>query len=156
MAMKVSLEEFLGTEEDYSLCPEVVAEKMLLDFEADVFFCLKNKGLKKKDLAELLGVSAATVSKMLAEGSNLTLKSIARIASALDCSVSSPRLQPLGAVNYDYSNMSSASVSEMVSMPERIRFPQTDFRQTSSCSIAHLEQSSATNRPAVRKIGVAA
>ena len=156
MAMKVSLEEFLGTEEDYSLCPEVIAEKMLLDFESDVFYCLKNKGLKKKDLAELLGVSAATVSKMLSEGSNLTLKSIARIASALDCSVSSPRLQPLGAVNYDCSNMSSASASEMVSIPERIRFTQTGFRQTTSCGVTHLGRNSATSRLAVGKIGVAA
>jgi transcriptional regulator with XRE-family HTH domain len=44
---------------------------------------LRQKGMKQKELAELLGVSAQQVSKILKGGENLTLDTIERIESTL-------------------------------------------------------------------------
>lgn len=100
MAMKVSREEFLGVDEPLKPSFDNVAAKMALDFEAEVFMRLKKLGLKRKDLAELLGVSPAAVSKLLAENSNMTLKTMAKVAVALGCEVSSIRLTEISDVDY--------------------------------------------------------
>ena len=96
MAMKVSREEFLGVDEPLKPSFDNVAAKMALDFEAEVFMRLKKLGLKRKDLAELLGVSPAAVSKLLTE----TLKTMAKVAVALGCEVSSIRLTEISDVDY--------------------------------------------------------
>jgi len=100
MAMKVSREEFLGVDAPLKPSFDNVAAKMALDFEAEVFLRLKKLGLKRKDLAERLGVSPAAVSKLLAENSNMTLKTMAKVAVALGCEVSSIRLTEIGDVDY--------------------------------------------------------
>ena len=98
--MKVSREEFLGVDAPLKPSFDNVAAKMALDFEAEVFLRLKKLGLKRKDLAERLGVSPAAVSKLLAENSNMTLKTMAKVAVALGCEVSSIRLTEIGDVDY--------------------------------------------------------
>ncbi|GMW01039.1 MAG: hypothetical protein AMXMBFR84_21760 [Candidatus Hydrogenedentota bacterium] len=45
---------------------------------------LKSLGFSQEDLATRLGVSAARVSKLLGDHNNITLKTMAAIASALD------------------------------------------------------------------------
>lgn len=100
MAMRVSRKKFLGVDEVPKQSFEDIAAKMALDFETDVFRRLKELGLKRKDLAYLLGVSPAAVSKMLSENSNMTLKSMAKIASALKSVVSPIRLQGVCEVSY--------------------------------------------------------
>lgn len=100
MAMKVSCEEFLGIDKPLKPSFENVAAKMALDFEAGVFLRLKELGLKRKDLARLLGVSPAAISKILAEDSNLTLRSMAKIATALGCEISSIHLSGVSEVDY--------------------------------------------------------
>ena len=101
MAMKVSRKEFLGVDELSVPEPEVVAAKMALDFEAAVFLEMKRQGLRQKDLAEAMGVTAATVSKTLSETSNMTFKTAARIANALGCTLDAPKLHPFDAEEYD-------------------------------------------------------
>lgn len=100
MSMKVSREEFLGIDKPLKPSFENVAAKMALDFEAGVFLRLKELGLKRKDLARLLGVSPAAISKMLTEDSNLTLRSMAKIAAALGCEISPIHLSGIAEVGY--------------------------------------------------------
>lgn len=53
---------------------------------------MSRKGVSKSDLARTLGVSAARVSQILAgHGSNLTLKTIAKVASALELELEAVR-----------------------------------------------------------------
>lgn len=94
MTMKITLEDFLGTEDIPAPSPDEIASTMALDFEASVFCKLKELGLKQKDIALRLGVSPATISKALSSSSNMTFKTAARIAAALDCDVRSPILKP--------------------------------------------------------------
>lgn len=98
--MKVSRKEFLGIDEPLKPDFENVAAKMALAFEASVFLRLKELGLKQKDLAQLLSVSPAAVSKLLTENSNMTLKTMAKIAVALGCEISPIHLNTVAEVSY--------------------------------------------------------
>lgn len=88
MAMRVSMSGFLGLPDDWKPTAEDIAAKMRLDFESSVFKRMRQMGMKKKDLAERVDKSPAAISKMLSGKSNLTIKTISKIASALDCTVS--------------------------------------------------------------------
>lgn len=114
MAMKVSRGEFLGVDEPLKPSFENVAAKMALDFEAEVFMRLKKLGLKRKDLAQLLGVSPAAVSKLLSEDSNMTLKTMAKVAVALGCEVAPVRLEEVGDVSYVDLDDESATATVLV------------------------------------------
>ena len=100
MAMKVSLEEFLGVDEAPKPSFETVAAKMALDFESEVFLYMKKLGLRQKDLAKLMGVTPAAVSKLLSNTSNLTFKTIAKIAVAMGCTVSPITLNQTSEISY--------------------------------------------------------
>lgn len=113
--MKVSREEFLGIDEPLKPNFENVAAKMALDFEADVFMRLKELGLKRKDLARLLNVSPAAVSKMLSENSNMTLKTMAKIATALGCEISPIHLN--GVAEVSYVDLDAESETDTVIVP---------------------------------------
>ena len=118
MAMKVSREEFLGVDESLKPNFENVAAKMALDFEANVFMRLKELGLKRKDLAQLLNVSPAAVSKLLTENSNMTLKTMAKIATALGCEISPIRLN--GVAEVSYVDLAVESESDTVAVPDEV------------------------------------
>lgn len=111
MAMKVSRKEFLGVEELSIPSPKVMAAKMVLDFEVAVYLEMKRQGLKQKDLAKKMGVSAATLSKTLSETSNMTFKTAARIANALGCMLDAPLLHPYVAEEYDTLETEAKTVS---------------------------------------------
>lgn len=119
MAMKVSREEFLGVDEPLKPSFDNVAAKMALDFEVEVFMRLNKLGLKRKDLAKLLGVSPAAVSKLLTENSNMTLKSMAKVAVALGCEISPIRLTEIGDV--DYAGLDDENGTDTVLVPRRCR-----------------------------------
>lgn len=118
MAMKVSREEFLGIDEPLKPNFENVAAKMALDFEADVFMRLKELGLKRKDLARLLNVSPAAVSKLLTENSNMTLKTMAKIATALGCEISLFHLN--GVAEVSYVDFDADSETDTVIVPNEV------------------------------------
>ena len=101
MALKVSRKEFLGVDVLGIPEPDVMAAKMALDFEAAVYVEMKKQGLKQKDLAEAMGVTAATVSKTLSETSNMTFRTAARIANALGCTLDAPTLHTFDVEYYD-------------------------------------------------------
>lgn len=116
--MKVSREEFLGVDEPLQSNFESVAAKMALDFEADVFMRLKELGMKRKDLAKLLGVSPAAVSKTLTAGSNMTLKTMAKIATALGCDISPIRLNSVSGVSYV--DLGMEGETDTVAVPNKV------------------------------------
>lgn len=93
MAMRMTVDEFVGNDVGNRSSAERIAFKLALDFEASVFFELEKRHMTRKDLAERMGVSAPAVTKMLSKGSNLTLKSIAKIAAALGCEVTAAKLR---------------------------------------------------------------
>lgn len=62
-------------------------EKLAYSFARSIISCLKNKNLSQKDLARKLKVSEAWVSKVLSGDSNLTFKTMIKIARSLDCKV---------------------------------------------------------------------
>ena len=101
MALKVSRKEFLGVDELSIPSPKVMAAKMVLDFEIAVYLEMKRQGLRQKDLAKKMGVTAATLSKTLSETSNMTFKTAARIANALGCVLDAPMLHAFDAEEYD-------------------------------------------------------
>ncbi len=62
-------------------------EKLAYSFARSIISCLKNKNLSQKDLARKLNVSEAWISKVLSGDSNLTFKTMIKIARSLDCKV---------------------------------------------------------------------
>ena len=131
MAMKVSKEEFLGVDELSIPSPKVMAAKMVLDFEVAVYLEMKRQGLKQKDLAKKMGVTAATLSKTLSETSNMTFKTTARIANALGCLLDAPSLHPFVAEEYDMLEVESetASTSSLRTSPFRAQSGDKSFLQ---------------------------
>ncbi|MEQ8406340.1 MAG: helix-turn-helix transcriptional regulator [Oceanicaulis sp.] len=61
----------------------VAEEELIADCQMYIHLLMKESGVSKAELARLLGVSKASVSQMLAPDSNLTLRSIARVAALL-------------------------------------------------------------------------
>lgn len=64
--------------------PDYQIERLLLEINEYILEALKKKGLTQKAFAEKLGVSPAYITKLLNGKPNLTLKSLIKIALALD------------------------------------------------------------------------
>lgn len=94
MAMRMTMAEFASDETLQETSPDVMASKMTLDFQADAYMRMKELGIKQKDLADILNVSPAAVSKMFSCDQNLRVSTMAKIAAALDCQIASPKLVP--------------------------------------------------------------
>lgn len=62
-------------------------ERAVLDFTEDIYGRMQALGLTKSQLAERLGTSPAYVTKILGGGANFTLKTMVRLARALDASL---------------------------------------------------------------------
>jgi len=58
-------------------------EKLLMDVSARLINALEGQGLKRKDLAERLGVSPTYITKVLRGHANLSMESLAKFAFAL-------------------------------------------------------------------------
>ena len=134
MAIRVSLEEFLGSEASAAPSAETMTEKMTIDTLADVFLRMKELSVNQKQLAERLGISASALSKLLSNGSNLRYSTVARLAAALKCDVVPPKLVPIEAESV-YENIGTLS-SQMTSRTEvhqRINSRELDSQYKSLC-----------------------
>jgi len=56
-----------------------------LEITESLLAVMKNRNMSRADLAGRLGTSKAAVSKLLNDGSNITLKRLLKISEALDC-----------------------------------------------------------------------
>ncbi len=72
--------------------PELVAEALAIDFMEDVSKIMREKGISRSELADLMGVSRAYVTKLFTAPPNMTLLSITRLCKAL-------RLKPFVVTN---------------------------------------------------------
>lgn len=95
MAMKITLEEFLGVDEVPAPSAAVMAEKMTIETLTDVFLRMKQLDMNQKQLAEMLDVTPSALSKLLSNGTNLRYSTVCKLAEALDCDIVAPKLVPL-------------------------------------------------------------
>ena len=75
-----SLEWLLETKLD----PEDLAWDHAMEISGSIYKRMQELGLKGKDLADLMGVTPARVSRILSGEQSMTLKTLARLESALD------------------------------------------------------------------------
>lgn len=66
------------------LPPEDMAREHAMDISGSVYNRMKQLGLKNQDLADRMSVTPAQVTKILTGQQNMTLKTIAKLESALD------------------------------------------------------------------------
>ncbi len=115
-----------------------LAQKLSIQFARNVEDMMSKKGLKQKDLAEKMGVSAAYVSKVLNGNINMTLSTMSKIAKALNCNISEPVL---------YGNLDGKFISSSRSFTvfpvnnfkcvtdnyEKIKFPKPSVKYAPAC-----------------------
>lgn len=89
--MKLKRRKNVETEADERL---YLATWLMMDVTAALANTMEAKGLQQKHVAERLGMTAQNVSQMLEGTRNLTLRSAADLAWALDCAVR-VHLQPI-------------------------------------------------------------
>lgn len=70
--------------EEHSDDFELVAESLAIDLMEDVVRLLQRKGISRSELADLMNVSKAYVTRLLNTPPNLTLMSVARLGVALN------------------------------------------------------------------------
>jgi transcriptional regulator with XRE-family HTH domain len=78
--------------EKYGNSDEYLIEKLTLSYHAEIGKAMKRAGLNQSQLAERMGVKQPYVSKLVNCNPNLTLRSLALIAKALDAAWEHPRL----------------------------------------------------------------
>lgn len=127
MALKVNRREFLGIDEFDIPSYEVMSAKMVLDFEVSIFRVMETQGITQKELAERLGVTAATISKTLSKTSNMTFKTAARIAHALGCVIDAPTIRTFDADEYGAGVATSSTTAIDVSTVSK----KDDYANTS-------------------------
>ncbi len=67
--------------------PDFVYEQLLLDVNERILTAMERAGVRKADLAERLGTSRAYITKLLGGPENLTLKTLVKVAMALNSKV---------------------------------------------------------------------
>lgn len=140
MAMKVTLEEFLGTEEAAAPAAETMTEKMTLDTLADVFSRMKELGINQKQLANKLDITASALSKLLSNGSNLRYSTVARLAAALDCDVVAPKLVPVETASvYESVGTTSSQMTSRTEVHGRISGKALDIQYAMLCKQSRQE-----------------
>lgn len=68
--------------------PEDLAWDHAMEISGSVYKRMEELGLKSKDLADRMGVTPARISRILSGEQSMTLKTLARLESALDMSMS--------------------------------------------------------------------
>lgn len=91
MAREYDVKALLGSDFEFELSPEVLAYELSLDFSNQIIMRCADIGLTLGELAMKMGIKPSTLSEKLS-GQNMTLKSIASMAIALNCDVKAPEL----------------------------------------------------------------
>jgi len=76
--------------------PDYVLEGIVLDLTDRIALAMQEQGVSRAELAERLGVSRAYITKLLGGNTNMTLRTLVRLALALGM-VPEVSLVPLGA-----------------------------------------------------------
>ncbi|WP_286976218.1 helix-turn-helix transcriptional regulator [Candidatus Aquicultor secundus] len=98
---------------------EYKLEGVILEVTEEILGRMEQLGINKTDLARLLGVNKAAVTKFLRGSENLTLKTLVKVAMALGCDLS-VTLPPCGfEARHVYVSRSEAQFSD----PSRFLIP---------------------------------
>jgi len=79
-------------DEAYEDTPETLAYEYVLDFGDAIDEMADIHGMTHARIAEAAGMKASTLSQILSGRSNPTVKTMERVAMALDCKLEKPRL----------------------------------------------------------------
>jgi transcriptional regulator with XRE-family HTH domain len=90
--------------------PEFLEDRIRYQITEQIVEALEEQGLQRRDLADRMGVSAALVSRLLNGSPNLTISTLARVASALGLDVD-VRLSAIGKAR----SRGSSAARELVS-----------------------------------------
>jgi plasmid maintenance system antidote protein VapI len=82
-----SIDRLRSRFEEWKDDPDFIYEGLVLDFTEQVVRNMIATGTRRSELAERLGTSRAYVTKLLDGQENMTLKTIVRVANALDLKV---------------------------------------------------------------------
>ena len=82
-----SLDRLRSRFEEWKDDPDYIYEGLVLDFTEQVVGKMIATNLRRSELAERLGTSRAYITKLLDGQENMTLKTIVRVATALDLKV---------------------------------------------------------------------
>ena len=74
--------------------PEFLADDLMMDVCEQLCVALDDAGMKRKDLAERLGVSKSAISQLLGGDQNISLQRLVEVALAVGYRVEPPRLIP--------------------------------------------------------------
>lgn len=92
MSRENRLRSLFGEEFDTEQTPETMAFAASMEFSTQVILEMEGQEISLKALAEKIGVRPSTLCEKLNGKSNLTLKSAAEIAIALDCDLHAPKI----------------------------------------------------------------
>lgn len=91
--------------DDIKLDSEELAWDHAMDISGAVFRRMKELGLRKKDLAQRMGVKPARISRILSGEQSMTLRTIARLETALDFKLSDGFKNPTKDIDSDYKDL---------------------------------------------------
>jgi transcriptional regulator with XRE-family HTH domain len=122
---------------------EYYQEGLLEEVSISLQKAMNEQGLKRKDLANILGTSPSYITKVLRGHANLSLESLAKFAFALNLQVS-PVMLPLGHKVGMYIMEHTISICEAAdgaswtnSKQTRTQWTATDFTETSKRTENH-------------------
>ena len=82
--MDKELQAFSDSFEDVKKTPEYLLEGKIWDITYNINALMKERGISRAELARRIGVSRASVSRMLNGSTNYTLRKLSEVALALD------------------------------------------------------------------------
>lgn len=140
MALNISLQSLLEDNETTSLTAEEMQYSYSFDFLTEVYFRMKELGINQKELARRLDISESTLSRNLSRDNNFRVSTLAKIAAALGCTLSEPKLIP----NEDSITLDSIETSEAlgsdVSVKNDDEMHESVSRSFSSESFARIQR----------------
>lgn len=103
----------------------------------EITWLMTERGLTRADLAARMGVSPGRVSQILGGGENLTLRTLAALAAALDArfdiGLSSPKAG-------DAYTSRAATDADAATLPNHRSFPRARYHETARDSEDHLRR----------------
>ena len=82
-----SLDRLRGRFDEWRDDPDYLYEGVVLELTEQIAAQMKERGISRSDLAERLGTSRAYVTKLLDGQENMTVKTLVRVANALEMKV---------------------------------------------------------------------
>lgn len=116
MARSYDIDSILGFHFEES--PETLGYDLSSNFSAQVSRALDEKEMTLKELADRMGITQPSLCKMLGPKSNMTMKTVAKIALALGMEVEAPKLssESKQALIDGIAGMESTRISETMTM----------------------------------------